>query len=178
MLLLVREMDRDVVSHNPGTLMLPTFVRKATLEDAVTVAARIRPADRDECMAATGLPPEVILPAYIEDGRCCMAAGLQHDNRAEILFGIDPIVGHPRCGIIWLVSTPRIEEHPVEFVVMTKRLLADFHKDYDLLTNFIDERNTRHLQWLKWMGFMLLRRVEKFGAESRPFIEFASFNVP
>jgi hypothetical protein len=158
--------------------MLPTFVRRATLEDAETVAARIRPADRDECMAATGLPPELVLPQYVREGRECYAAGLKLDDRAEILFGVDPVYGHDRIGIIWLVSTPRIEEQPVEFVVMTKNLLEEFHKDFDVLTNFMDERNERHIRWLKWMGFKFLRRVEKYGAESRPFIEFASVRIP
>jgi hypothetical protein len=109
-----------------------------------------------------------------EAGRV-LAAGLQHNDRAEILFGVDPHPLVPRVGTIWLMSTPDIYDHPVEFVKRTVELLDTFHQDYDLLTNFMDERNERHLKWLRWMGFKLVRRVERYGAENRPFIEFVSF---
>lgn len=157
--------------------MKPTFNRRATLADAYSIAPRLRKADRDEVLAAIGIDPILALPAAVQEGRDVWVAGLEEDGIPEIIWGIDPIE-HPddfTAGTIWLLSTDRIYEFPVEFVQNTRRLLDEAHKEYELLMNFIDARNTRHQKWLKWMGFAGLRRIEKFGAQSLPFIEFASF---
>lgn len=155
--------------------MKPTFVRQATAEDLEYVAHNLRPEDRAEVLAATGLDPRVLLPLAAQEGREVLAAGLQSNNRAEIIFGVDPIPELPSAGVIWLLSTPVIYDHPVEFVTRTRELLQKFHERYELLTNFIDERNERHVKWLSWMGFKQLRRVERFGAQNLPFIEFARY---
>lgn len=154
--------------------MKPTFVRQASTADALDVAQRLRKEDREECLAATGGDPVTLLPLLAEGGNM-LAAGLRHNDRAEILFGVDPHNLVKRVGTIWLLSTPVIYDYPVEFVVRTKELLTEFHKDYDLLTNFIDARNTRHIRWLAWMGFKKVRDVERYGAENRHFIEFVSY---
>ena len=154
--------------------MKPTFVRSATLADVRSVAARLREADRQEVLAAGGVDPRLVFSAQLAEGREILAAGLQDNDRAEILFGCDPMTGDPSVGIVWLVSTDTIYDHPVEFVTASRRLLQDYQERHRVLTNFIDARNERHIKWLKWMGFHMIRRVEKFGAQSLPFIEFAS----
>lgn len=154
--------------------MKPTFVRLATSEDIQYVANNLRVADVEEVRAATGMDPRLALPLSAA-GREILAAGLCHNDRAEILFGVDPWPDTEDVGIIWMLSTPEIYDYPVEFVVRTKELLDKFHERYELLTNFIDARNEKHIKWLSWMGFKKLRRVESFGAQSLPFIEFARY---
>ena len=155
--------------------MKPTFVRPATADDVRYVADNLREADREEILASVGIEPSIALPQYLAEGREVYAAGLCMDNRAEILYGLDPIFGVERAAVIWLLSTDRIYDFPVEFVVRTRELYDEAHTRFDLLTNFIDARNTRHIKWLKFLGFTMIRRVEQFGAENRPFIEFASY---
>lgn len=155
--------------------MKPTFVRPATMDDVVFVANNLRDADRQEVLASVGIEPSVALPPFVAEGREVYAAGLCEDNRAEVLFGYDPIFDVDRAAVCWLLSTPRIYEHPVEFMVRSKQIFEEAHQRYDLLTNFIDARNTRHIKWLQWMGFVMLRKVDKFGYQGLPFIEFASF---
>lgn len=157
--------------------MESTFVRRATLDDVKSVAERLRQADAEELRAVTGQDARAVLPLCAADGREILAAGLTSTDRPEILFGVDPVVGVERFGIVWLVGTDVIFDHPVVFVQRTREWLDKFHEDYDVLTNLIDERNTRHLQWLQWMGFKFIRRVPSFGAENRPFIEFVSVNL-
>jgi hypothetical protein len=154
--------------------MKPFFVRRATVEDAAYIAANLRSEDRDEVVALCGIPPSLVLPAYVEEGREVHVAGIQGDH-AQVIYGVDPILGVDRAACIWLLSTPVLYEHPVEFVTQSKRLWDEFHERFDLLTNFTDARNTRHHKWLQWLGAKFIRRVEHFGAESRPFLEFASY---
>lgn len=155
--------------------MKPTFIRPATLADAEYVAANLRDADRQEVLAAVGIDPRLAVPFLVGAGREVYAAGLESNSRAEILFGVDPIPYEDRAGVAWLLSTPVIYDHPVEFVVRSKEIFETYHHRYELLTNFIDARNERHIKWLRFMGFHFIRRIEKFGAGSLPFYEFASF---
>lgn len=154
--------------------MKPIFVRPASKADAITVAERLRDEDRAEVLAAGGIDPGVALPAQV--GKTEMfAAGLQSNDRAEILFGCDPVAGYPYVGVIWMLSTPVLFDHPVEFVITSRQVYQAYHEQYRVLTNFVDARNERHIEWLRWLGFHMLRRVERFGAQSLPFIEFASY---
>jgi hypothetical protein len=157
--------------------MKPIFVRPATLADVLTVAERLREEDRAEVLAAAGVDPRLVFPAQLREGREMFAAGIETEDRAEILFGCDPMAGDPSVGIIWLVSTPVMYDHPVEFVMTSKRIFRDYQDRFQVLTNFVDVRNERHIKWLKWLGCHMIRRVEKFGAQSLPFIEFASIRT-
>jgi hypothetical protein len=114
--------------------MKPIFVRSATLADVRTVAARLREADRQEVLAAVGMAPRLVSPAQYAEGREMFAAGLQENDRAEILFGCDPMTGDPSVGIIWLVSTDVMFDHPVEFVMTSKGIFADYQARYSVLT--------------------------------------------
>lgn len=153
--------------------MKATFTRPASPGDALDVALRLRSADQAEVRAACGLSPLVALPALITEGREVYVSGITEIGKPEIIFGIDPIDEH--VAVIWMLSTPVIYDFPVEFTVNSKRVIGEFHERHELLTNFIDARNERHIKWLKWLGFKILRPIDKYGAESRPFLEFASY---
>jgi len=155
--------------------MKATFTRPATLEDAERVAARLREEDRQEVLAAGGVDPRIVLPSYVREGREVYAAGLAEEGLAELLWGIDPIPFYDGVAVVWMLSTDRIYDYPVEFVIRTREGLDQLHERFELLTNFIDARNERHIRWLKWLGFKFLRRIEQFGAQSLPFYEFASY---
>lgn len=155
--------------------MKPTFVRPATAADLDYIAHNLRAEDHAEVVAATGIDPRLILPLAAEGGREVYTAGLISNNRAEIVFGYDPFPECPSAAVAWMLSTPVIYDYPVEIAVRSRECYDAAHRKYEVLTNFGDERNERHLKWLSWLGFKKLRRIESFGAESRPFIEFVSF---
>lgn len=156
--------------------MKPVFVRPASVADACDVAARLREEDRQEVLAADGLEPSLVLPALVREGREVFAAGIE-GGPPEVLFGCDPVEGTPVLGIIWLVSTPALYRHPKEFVRTSRRIFESYHARYPVLGNYVDARNTDHIRWLQRMGCRMLRRIESFGAQSRPFFEFASVRL-
>jgi hypothetical protein len=55
-----------------------------------------------------------------------------------------------------------------------QEILFGYHRTHEVLTNFVDAGHLRHILWLKWLGCYMIRRVERFGAQSRRFIQFAS----
>ena len=130
--------------------------------------------DALEIKANCGASHKVALYSQACQGRT-LVSGLAEDMNPEILWGLDPVYGQEDTAIIWMVSTPRIYEHPQLFVPVTKLLWDTAHEHFDYLVNFIDARNTRHIDWVKWLGAKMIRRIDEFGAEGRPFYEFISY---
>lgn len=148
-------------------------IRRAKVADAISLAPRLRDADRNECRAFLGLEPEVVLPLSVSQGDYNWAA-IDPDGICQGLFGLDPVAGNPHLGIVWMVTSDEmITKHRRELVRMAPTRLARLHTIRPLLGNHIDARNTTHIRWLKRLGFSFLRTHPEFGVEKRPFHEFA-----
>lgn len=147
--------------------------RPSTLEDAQFIAAHMRQADRQECEALRGLPPELVLPNAIgRPGVTTWEVG----GEPVVMGGVDPSI--PNMGTVWMCSTDSILQHKVQFLRGCRPMLETLHKDYPLLTNLVDARNTLHIRWLKWLGFVFTRKIERWGAHGVPFFEFARYQRP
>lgn len=144
------------------------------MEDARYIAANMRQEDRQECEAQSGLPPAVVLPQCV--GRPNVWTW-EEDGVPVAIGGVDASI--PLVGTVWMTSTDDIVKHRVKFLrEMSKPVLALLHQDFPILTNMVDERNVLHQRWLRWLGFVFLRRIEKWGAHSVPFYEFARYQPP
>lgn len=150
------------------------MIRPSTLEDAQFIAAHMRQADREECEAGSGLPPELVLPQSVSRPRVWT---WEVDGEPVAMGGVDASI--PNLGVVWMTSTDAIVKHRIRFLRETcKPMLAHLHKDFPILTNMVDARNTLHQRWLRWLGFVFLRKIEKWGAHSVPFFEFARLQPP
>lgn len=147
------------------------YVQRATLEDVKFIAKNLREADRLECDATLALPPELVLPQAVEAGRDVWTFH-RSDGLPVGVFGVDP-TPIPEVGIVWMVSTDEINKHKVEFLTRCRPYVWALNEQYPIITNTVDARNTLHHRWLKWLGFSFLRRIERWGARSVPFYEFA-----
>lgn len=155
--------------------MAQTFLRVASEEDVASVFDRLRLEDLREAEAATGLYGPQLQDAFrqLPYSESPVYCGGIEGGPPEVLFGCDPVPYFPEVGQIWLVGTDTIKEFPREFHTRSVRTLAMFAQNHTLLTNFADARNDLHIMWIKRLGFTFLRRIERYGAESRPFLEFA-----
>ncbi len=77
-------------------------------------------------------------------------------------------------GAVWLLGSDALTQPPLrrQFLVEGTVYLDTLHRFRPLLWNVVDERNTLHVRWLKWMGFTFINRHPYYGAEQRPFLEF------
>lgn len=150
------------------------YIQRATIKDADYIAKNLRDADRHECDALLALPPELVLPEAVRSGRAVWTC---HTNEGEpfILFGVDPSPV-PDFGIVWMCSTNTIHKHKREFWTACGPLLDAIQKDFPVIGNYVDARNTLHIRWLKRCGFKFFRTLPRWGARSVPFIEFARIN--
>lgn len=147
--------------------------RPSTMEDALHIATHMRQADRNECMALTGCSPSLILPTFVgKPGTVTWEV----DGEPVAMGGVEKSI--PKVGIVWMTSSDSILTHRTKFLKLCKPFLAHLHKDYPILTNFVDARNTLHIRWLKWLGFVFTQKIERWGAQSVPFYEFARYQAP
>tara|TARA_R100001594_G_scaffold98085_1_gene132514 strand:- start:234 stop:632 length:399 start_codon:yes stop_codon:yes gene_type:complete len=128
----------------------------------------MRSADRDEIKAALGKSPfdGLIDSVALSDVPFTIMA----DQEPAAMFGAGPVVSGVGC--IWLLGTDLILQNSTRFLRESRYWLEICAKPYDLLFNYVDERNSAHIRWIKWLGFTVINRHEKFGVEQRPFLEF------
>lgn len=131
-------------------------IKKATIQDALEVAKNIRIEDKMEIEGLGhnlgSLPfsvalSDVAVSFYDRDGTICGVAGICPS-------------GIPRNGIVWMICTPGLTAQPITFVKQAKKWLAKEEKNYDILFNYTDIRNTFHHKLLKMLGFKALRMLQ------------------
>lgn len=146
------------------------YLRQTDYEDVRYLAPRLRQADKDECMAATGYDPKVALCIGLKFGDITQTM-LAPDGEPLGMFGVGKS-NVPDAGAIWMVATDNLVKHQMKFLRLNKPVIETLQTEYLALFNFVDARNTLHIKWLKWMGFTFIKRHEHWGFEKRPFYEF------
>ena len=129
------------------------------------VASNLRPDDRREVEEGHGVDPFVMITSKAQEGSCVYFN--VPNGKTAGMAGVDP------GGLIWMLTTPAIEEYPVTFARESKRYVE---RQKGLLWNIVDERNTVHLKLLKFLGFKFLRKISH-GPNQLSFIEFCKVNV-
>lgn len=144
--------------------------RVATASDAIWMAPRLREADRREVFAAGSEGPLASLLNGVLYSMTPWAA-VDEEDRPVALCGLVP-TADPLVGSVWLLATDEVAHHRISFLRRGQQLLETFHLHRPVLGNFVDERNTVHIEWLRWLGFTFINRHPQFGPERRPFLEF------
>ena len=126
------------------------------------VASNLRPDDRREVEEGHGVDPFVMITSKAQEGSCVYFN--VPNGKTAGMAGVDP------GGLIWMLTTPAIEEYPITFAREAKRYVE---RQKGLLWNIVDERNTVHLKLLKFLGFKVLRKISH-GPKQLSFIEFCN----
>ena len=131
--------------------MAKLIVREATLEDALSLSHNLRPADLEELKASYQPDPLIRLTSGINYSRAPMTA-TNVDGLPVAMFGVidhgDAIHGLP-----WLLASPEIEKHKVDFLRKSREYVISFQKKYPVLATIVYEKNALHRKWLQWCGF-------------------------
>ena len=151
-------------------LLTPT-----TVEDIDYIAPRLRKADKNECLAATGKQPLDVLYTSLLQGDINLTLNAPDGERVG-LCGVAPSPLE-NSGAVWMCATDAIFKHQMAFLRRSKAALDYLSQDYAVLYNCVDARNTVHIKWLKWMGFTFIAKHENYGAAKLPFYEFLRINT-
>ena len=150
--------------------MILNLLQKTTVEDVVYIAPKLRQADKNECLAATGKAPLSVLYTSLMIGDMTLTMRSPDGERV----GLCGVASSPidDAGVVWMCATDDIYQYQMAFLRRSKAALDYLAEDYLLLHNCVDARNTLHIKWLKWMGFTFITKHENYGAEGRLFYEF------
>lgn len=151
------------------------YERQAAVDDALFLAANMRQADKDECMASAGLNPTQVLETAYEHSTILRAVVLgppKGNHNVVALYGTVPYDTSIGLASVWMLGTDQLVQGGMTFARRCTEYIDWMHSYYPALFNFVDARNTLHLRWLKWAGFNFIQRHETFGYEKRPFYEF------
>jgi len=163
-------------------------VLKATRADAEFIgsAPDLRKADREEIFAATGSVPELVVPMSFDVSDECYVLvedwGDAHGVSNPIaIFGVGvappTIVGgiELRVGTIWLIGLDSVvaPRNRRSFLRLSRLWVNKLGEPYDALCNLVYAKNTVHLTWLKWCGFLIgdPRPYGPNGALFHPFVK-------
>jgi len=142
-------------------------VRAATEADAVSLADRLRAADLKEIECQGGNAADVLLSGIRSPDPTYVA--VDEDDIPHIIFGMAP--SHtPVLGFVWMMATPAIRRCWVRLLRETPQWVDTLAEPYEALSNVVHAENEVHIRWLKWAGFVFLRKVTVLGED---FYEFA-----
>lgn len=155
---------------NGMRIMLSPYVVPGNDEHVQNVTGRLRKADCEEVLAATGRDPDEML-------RVCWNNSLYRwaiiwDREAIGLFGVHPFSLTGFNAVPWMLGTDRMEEIKLSIVRHSKSLLDQVLTLYPILSNWVDVRNEMSIKWLKWLGFTLSDEPMPYGPKSMPFYYF------
>lgn len=148
------------------------IVREARDEDGLYIAPFVRESDVREIEASHGLTDGVNLGQLLVYCIHYSSDKWVATDKAGYLAlgGASPAPGAEGVAVVWMVATDLAQ--PRLFVKHTKKYLDKLLEKYHTLTNFVDMRNTKSIQWLHRMGFQFCDVAPYYGKARIPFIQF------
>jgi len=149
--------------YNNGDLM----IRESTHEDILPIAFNMRHADVEEIWASHNATPLEALNRGIMFSKPCLTALWK--EKPVAMFGVTPM----KAGnaIVWFLGTDVVDKHRVCFCKMSRFIMKKFYEIYPTMYNWVDVRNTKSIEWLKWLGAKFDSACE-YGSEQLMFNHF------
>lgn len=151
---------------------MPVEFRAATIDDAYWFARRLRQSDIDELTAASG--PDILdqlIDAVRRSGRMALVASARGEPFA--LFGFAPAGLVSTRAAPWLVGTPAAAKQGRALIRFGRAYCAAAAREYPVLVNYVDVRNTSSIRWLERIGFKM-EAPAPFGVAGLPFMRFSN----
>lgn len=143
--------------------------RPTELADVKYLSENLSKQDQDELYASLGMANYPALSwSFVVSEECNTI--IMPDGSVGGIFGVSsPSEG---TGCPWLMGTDRISEISITFLRESKKWVEEKNKKYPLLMNYVDVRNERAIQWLKFLGFTFIKCIEEHGHGKKPFFQF------
>lgn len=126
-------------------------VTRATTDDALFLAPRLRAADRAEILAA-GVDPQAALVDGIAGST--WAYSVRVNGEVAAIVGVAPmglLLGE--TGVPWLLASDLALKHWRRLVITGPWWIDRMHDTYPNLVNMVHSRNRLAIKWLRYAGF-------------------------
>ena len=144
------------------------LVRSLQDGDIEHLANNLRQADKDEVKASVGLEPLEALRLSCNNSEWIWI--VEHEGIPFCIFGLSQFT--TEIGVPWMLATNDLYKHKIYFARESIGMADAFLEIFPTLTNMVDERHKESIEWLSWLGFDFPERIEKYGHEGRPFLQF------
>lgn len=148
------------------------FTRTLLPSDVPVITQDLRRGDVDEVKAALGITPDAAIYSGLEWPGADTLAICLPDGKPVGCYGICPT--EHRVGAVWMLASNDISKLHRQLLRESRKRIKYLAKDYDLIYNFTDARNTVHHRWIKWAGFSIINKIEQYGVAKLPFYEFVA----
>lgn len=149
--------------------MTEAVVKAATMDDAVAIARKPRFADKMELWAMARMTPYEGLKRGLQKSDFAYTGFVQ--GVPICMWGVAPSAPLGRMGTPWMIGSWELDRHAKTFVKECRKYIDEMFRDYELLRNFVDVRNVKSINWLRWMGFEI-GDIKPIGPDRLPFHEF------
>lgn len=110
----------------------------------------IRDSDRQEVLASCGRDIEdVLIESLYMTGRHYV--GIK-DERLVCVFGV---AEQGDVGVPYMLGTEEIYNNKKTFLYYSKKFIELISSEYKYLVNYVDARNVKAIEWLRWLGFTI-----------------------
>lgn len=146
------------------------YLREPTLADVEYLSKNLRERDVEEILAQGATPLHALTLGFNNSKPCYTLVSPAGEVAGMMGVSDSP---YPGLGAIWMLGSRNLERYPMTLVRQSKliidQMLSETH--YDGFFNYAYSKNTLHIDWLRWLGFTLLRTVQ-MPPFNRDFIEF------
>lgn len=149
-------------------------VRKPTKEDVEYLIENIRTEDAAEIDALNGATIREVLENT--EGLYDNSKTWEADGRVVCIFGVTPVNGPMKVGVVWLLATNDFHKYTKKFALNCQQVLKEMINEYGYLFNYIHSENEESIEWLKWLGFKVLDPIP-LGHKGANFHKFELKNV-
>lgn len=139
------------------------------MEDAATIAPLLREADKNEIKALSGETCQAALEYSVMSSDIVRFVS-RPDGEPISIFGVGQ-------GVPWMVGTDLMLHYGKSLVKEGRVWVREMTGIYRSLVNYVDSRNTVHVNWLKRIGFTVEPQNHYIGHDkSVPFLLFHRSN--
>jgi hypothetical protein len=93
------------------------------------------------------------------------------DGQPVAMFGVVPASILSGIGAPWMVGAVDLEQHQFWFAKSSRPCVQRMQREFNVLANWVDNRNTLSKRWLRWLGFHV-GQPQPFGSGGEPFCPF------
>jgi hypothetical protein len=141
-------------------------VRKTTRNDCLVLSKKMRQIDRNEIWSSHRATPIEALEQGLNESRDFCYTLLLNEEVVGI-FGVNRVDN--KSGVVWLMGSNNMTSNKSGFYKVSKEYLRLFRKEFDMLFNYVDNRNRQTSKWLEKLGFSFIKQEPEFGEDGIPF---------
>lgn len=158
--------------------MTKPLIRKATREDCIDLAPRLRPEDATELTLSSGPNLKRTLLESLKFSSECFVA--EEEGKVICIWGFGTFLyedNKTKVGVPWMVGSPEMMNYPVTIVAAGRASVDRWEKQCDCMCNLTHIDNTIHHKWLKHIGFEFMPDVVPTGPTQAPFLQFYRYRL-